>query len=138
MKLTTRVKSLVLALVAAIGLTVNTLTPAEAVTPHAVVAQGQFEGRSDHVVLGSATILKTDSGHVLVLEADFSLDGAPAPTLGFGKGGKFAADTEFSLLQSKDGFQAYAIPASIDLANYDEVYVWCADFSVPLGVAKLK
>ncbi len=77
MKLSTRVKSLVLALVAAIGLTVNTLTPAEAVAPNAVVAQGQFEGRSDHVVLGSATILKTDSGHVLVLEADFSLDGAP-------------------------------------------------------------
>ena len=59
-------------------------------------------------------------GHVAVLEPDFSLDGAPAPTLGFGKSGEFDKSSEFSKLESKDGLQVYKLPANIDPTAYDE------------------
>ena len=103
-----------------------------------IVAIGEFEGRSDHVVSGGVTVLKTDTGYVVVLEPDFSLDGAPDPKLGFGKNG-YNASAKFSEeLRSEKGVQAYGIPASIDPEEYDEVWVWCEKFDVPLGVAHLK
>ncbi|MEP3276186.1 MAG: DM13 domain-containing protein [Stappiaceae bacterium] len=103
-----------------------------------VVKAGTFEGRSDHVTTGGISIVKTGSGYVAVLEGDFSLDGAPAPTLGFGNDTKFDEKSEFTKLESKEGLQAYAIPANVDPNKFNEFYVWCADFSVPLGVASLK
>ncbi len=103
-----------------------------------VIANGTFKGASDHVTTGGVSVLKTSSGYVVVLENDFSLDNAPAPTLGFGKAGKFDKKTDWVKLSSKKGLQIYALPASIDPTKYDEFYVWCREFSVPLGIAKLK
>jgi len=108
---------------------------AEAVTE--IVATGKFEGRSDHEVSGGVTLLKTDQGYVVLLEADFSLDKAPSPTLGFGSNG-YKADTKFSKLNSKKGLQAYKIPGEINPAAFTEIWVWCKKFDVPLGMAKLK
>ena len=119
------------------GLGASFAGPAQADGHSEVVASGSFEGRSDHVTTGGISILKTKAGYVAVLESDFSLDGAPAPTLGFGKDGKFDEKSEFTKLNNKTGLQVYAIPASVDPSSFNEFYVWCADFSVPLGVAKL-
>ena len=74
-----------------------------------IVSSGTFEGRSDHVVTGGVTVLNTDSGTIVVLESNFSLDGAPDPKLGFGKNGYVPA-TKFSVLESKTGLQAYRVP----------------------------
>lgn len=102
------------------------------------VASGTFEGRSDHITTGGAHILKVSNGYLLVLGHDFSLDGAPAPTIGFGNNGEFDAASEFTKLEKITGKQVYNLPADFTPANYSEVYVWCADFSVPLGVATLE
>ena len=102
-----------------------------------VVQSGVFEGRNDHITKGGVSIVKTSSGYIAILEGDFSLDGAPSPTLGFGKDG-FDKKTEFTKLEQKKGLQVYAIPANINPADYDEFYVWCSDFSIALGVASLK
>ena len=102
-----------------------------------VVKSGEFAGLNKHKTTGGVSIVKTASGYVAILEGDFSLDGAPAPTLGFGNDG-FDKKTEFTKLQSKKGLQVYAIPANIDPMNYNEFYVWCADFSLALGVSSLK
>ena len=32
-----------------------------------IIAAGKFEGRSDHVVSGGVTVLKTDSGYVVLV-----------------------------------------------------------------------
>ena len=128
-------KSLFLAFALLAGLTA--LAQADSHQSSEVLNSGTFEGRSNHVTTGGVSIIKTASGFVAVLEQDFSLDGAPAPTLGFGKNGKFDKATEFSELKSNTGLQAYALPANIDPSQYNEFYVWCTDFSVPLGVAKL-
>ena len=100
------------------------------------VAKGSFTGASNHVTTGGVTVEKTAEGYVLVLQDDFSFDGAPDPQLGFGKDG-YDGKTRFSKLQSNNGKQSYKVPAGIDVSQYNEVWVWCEKFSVPLGVAKL-
>jgi len=102
-----------------------------------VIKSGVFEGRNKHITTGGVSIVKTTSGYVAILESNFSLDGAPEPTLGFGSG-SFNKKTEFSKLKSINGLQVYEVPANIDPADFDEFYVWCADFNVALGVASLK
>ena len=101
---------------------------------HAV--KGSFTGASGHVTTGGVTVEKTAEGYVLVLQDDFSFDGAPDPQLGFGKDG-YDGKTRFSKLKSNSGKQSYKVPAGIDPAQYNEVWVWCERFAVPLGVAKL-
>lgn len=103
-----------------------------------VISSGQFEGRSRHVTTGGVTIKKTAKGAIVILEKDFVLDGAPDPKVGFGNNGKYDIASQLSVLKSKTGRQEYAIPASVDPSRYNEIYIWCEKFSVPLGVAKLK
>lgn len=99
-----------------------------------VVKSAEFEGRSDHITTGGVSILKTGGQTLLVLEAEFSLDGAPDPQIGFGKNG-FDSDTIISKLRDDKGAQVYVIPDSIDVSEFNEVYIWCEKFDVPLGVA---
>ena len=101
-----------------------------------VVAKGSFTGKSNHVTTGGVSIEKTAEGYLLVLEESFSFDGAPDPQLGFGKNG-YDGSTRFTLLKANSGKQVYKVPANIDVSQYNEVWVWCERFSVPLGVATL-
>jgi len=103
----------------------------------ATVAKGSFEGRSKHITSGETYILKTRAGYALVLADNFSLDGAPGPVLGFGNDGKYDKASYVADLESDTGRQVYPLAAGFNPANFNEVYVWCEDFSVPLGVAKL-
>ena len=133
-------KKIAFTLLAIIAFNTAALTGASAAPADAVsttVKSGSFEGRNDHVTTGGVSIVKTSSGYVAVLEGDFSLDGAPAPTLGFGKNGKFDEKTEFTKLGSISGLQVYQIPGNINPSNFTEFYVWCSDFEVSLGVAAL-
>ncbi len=101
-----------------------------------VMASGIFEGLSTHVTTGGVSIKKADDGYYVELAEDFSLDGAPDPKLGFGNP-EYMIDTQFSELRSKDGFQSYKLPDGFDPMEYSTIYVWCEQFSVPLGVATL-
>ena len=74
----------------------------------------------------------------MILDSNFSFDGAPDPKLGFGDGGRYDQSTQFSPLRSNHGKQEYEIRDATDLSGYGEIYVWCEKFSVPLGVAKLR
>ncbi len=103
-----------------------------------VASNGTFTGKSDHITTGGVSILETSTGYAVVLESDFSLDGAPDPKIGFGNDGTFAPETLFTALENNTGMQIYEVPASIDPTKFDEVYIWCEKFSVPLGVATLK
>ena len=107
-----------------------------AVNAATLLSKGTFEGRSDHVTTGGVSLKKDGDQYYLVLEEDFSLDGAPAPTLGFGNG-EFVAASEFSALRKHTGMQSYKLPDNFDPSKYTEVYLWCSEFSVPLGVAPL-
>ncbi|MEM7172744.1 MAG: DM13 domain-containing protein [Pseudomonadota bacterium] len=129
------VSKLVGATVVAVGLSLVTMTSAWA---GGVISKGQFTGASDHITTGGVTIIETDSGVVVVLGSDFSLDGAPDPKVGFGNDGQYVEATKLGHLRNDKGLQVYAVPAGLDASKYNEVYIWCEKFSVPLGVASVK
>ena len=109
-----------------------------AVTGAWAEVKGGFRGASDHVTTGSVTVKKNEDGsHTVTLSDDFSLDGAPDPHLGLGKDGDFVAATDLGDLKALNGAQTYHVPASIDISDFDEFYIWCLQFSVPLGIADL-
>ena len=112
------------------------ILPAAAFAEGQEVAKGSFVGQSGHKASGEVSVQQTDAGSIVVLKRSFNFDGAPDPKLAFGKKG-YDESTQFSPLRSNSGEQSYEIPASIDPANYDEVWIWCEKYSVPLGVAKL-
>ncbi len=99
---------------------------------------GSFIGASDHITTGGVTITKNADGtSTITFDSSFSLDGAPDPHVGFGKDGKYDLTTGLGLLKSKTGAQSYIVPASVDIDDFNELYIWCLKFGVPLGVAEL-
>jgi len=113
------------------------VAPLSASAGEEVLASGAFRGKSGHAASGGVSVVKTETGVRVVLGRDFKFDGAPDPKLGFGKNG-YQKSTQFSALKSNSGKQTYEIPSTIDPADYSEVWVWCEQYSVPLGVATLK
>ncbi len=111
--------------------------PVAASAGEEVLASGAFRGKSGHAASGGVSVVKTGTGITVVLGRDFKFDGAPDPKLGFGKDGYVKA-TQFSVLKSNNGKQTYEIPADLDPADYNEVWVWCEKYAVPLGVANLE
>lgn len=102
------------------------------------VAKGTFTGASNHITTGVVEVVRNaDGSHTVILADDFSLDGAPDPRVGFGKNGTYDKTTGMGLLKSLNGYQTFTVPAGIDPGDYNEIYIWCLKFSVPLGVAKL-
>jgi hypothetical protein len=101
-----------------------------------VVKRGSFVGASGHATSGSGAILASGSRHFVSLGSDFSLDGAPDPKVALGRDG-YDADTLLGPLEALAGAQTYPIPERLDPAAYDEIWIWCERFDVPLGVASL-
>ena len=93
---------------------------------------GQFTGESNHVTSGTAEV----AGNTINLLDDFFFDGAPDPKVALGKDG-YDANTLLGPLKSNTGASSYEVPASINTDDYNEVWIWCERFNVPLGVAKL-
>ena len=127
-------RSLIIPVVAAVICAMSPLTA----TAEEVLGQGSFTGKSGHRTSGSVSIVKTDTGVEVRLGSNFKLDGAPDPWLGFGNSGKYDSAGEVAILKSNTGPQVYKIAGKIDASKYNEFYVWCRKFAVPLGVAKLK
>jgi hypothetical protein len=93
---------------------------------------GTFKGKKGHVTTGSVEV----HGDKVILGADFFFDGAPDPKLAFGKNG-YDASTLMGPLKSNSGASSYAIPTGINPEDYNEVWIWCEKFNVPLGLATL-
>ncbi|MEM9797619.1 MAG: DM13 domain-containing protein [Pseudomonadota bacterium] len=93
---------------------------------------GTFRGASNHVTTGTAEL----AGRQVNLLDDFTFDGAPDPKVALGRDGYDPA-TLMGPLQSDTGASSYTLPDGIDPAAYNEVWIWCERFNVPLGVAKL-
>lgn len=111
-------------------------TSMAATLPLAGLAQsprsGTFTGATDHVASGGVQ-LTADS---VILLDDFKLDGGPDPKVALGRDGYDPA-TLMGELDSFSGRQVYALPTGVDAADYNEVYIWCERFSVPLAVAQV-
>lgn len=100
---------------------------------------GQFSGASGHDARGAVTVTKNGDGSATVTFAgNFWFDGAPDPFVGFGNSGKYTKGTDVSVLRANSGAQSYTVPASINVSDYNELYIWCKRFAVPLAVARLQ
>ncbi|MEM7744167.1 MAG: DM13 domain-containing protein [Pseudomonadota bacterium] len=98
---------------------------------------GDFTGLSNHETRGTVEVVQTADGWEIHLKDNFWFDGAPDPRVGFGRDGKFVDPTDFEPLRQNAGAQVYKVPSEIDPSEFDEVYIWCRRFSVPLGVAAI-
>jgi len=133
-------KPILLGLAAATTAALLTAAPVSAgAGAKGIAASGQFTGASDHITTGGVSIVKTaNGGAVVILDSDFSLDGAPDPRVGFGVDGAYKDASDLGELVSKTGVSVYIVPPSVNVDDYNEVYIWCRKFAVPLGVAALK
>ena len=113
----------------------STVSVAQAASAQ-VTARGTFKGKSDHVTTGHASIGKIGKQWVVILEDDFNFDGAPDPHVALGSDG-YDKNASLALLSANNGKQVYAIPAGLDVGKFNEIWIWCDKFSVPLGKAKL-
>lgn len=117
--------------------TAPTDAPAMTQSVETLIASGTFSGLSDHETVGDVRLVQTATGYELILERNFELDGAPDPVVGFGTSGTYLPASQVADLTSKKGTQTYKLPANFTPADFNEVYIWCERFSVPLGVATL-
>ncbi len=100
-----------------------------------IVASGNFKGTNGHVTKGSIMVVEMNGGHVIKLGENFSLDGAPDPSVAFVASGQ--KPVIVSALKSKNGAQTYVVPADLDPSDYDKFYI-CDQYSVSLGETNLK
>ena len=100
-------------------------------------ASGVFQGAGGHKAAGHVEIVKDGAFTKVVFKDDFTLQSAPAPRLAWGKDG-YKRGTIFATLAQFKGAQEYVVPAGTDLSQYNEFWIWCEKFDVPLAVAKLK
>ncbi|MGB5870496.1 MAG: DM13 domain-containing protein [Albidovulum sp.] len=131
-------KSMFSTAVAATFLAFCAITPGIAAA-ETTAATGSFAGANDHVTTGGVSVIKTaNGGAVVILDSDFSLDGAPDPSVGLGKDGKYVTAADLGDLNQNTGLQVFVVPAGVNVDDFNEVYIWCDEFSVSLGVAALR
>jgi hypothetical protein len=117
--------------------------PSAMAAPGALLT-GQFKGYA-HETEGNAGIyeingkrilrltdFKTSNGpdvHVYLVAASDAMDNATVTKAGF---------IDLGSIKGNIGDQNYDVPASVDLAKYRAVTIWCARFNVNFGTASLK
>ena len=82
------------------------------------------------------------SGKVILAEGkiqlqDVNITNAPDPRVILAKNFDEASSVRCGPLKSFTGSHEYAIPAGTKVEDYDSVVIWCDEFSVPIGQAKL-
>ena len=131
-------KKILKSIAGAVVVTVTVFSIAAAGTDE-IAAKGVFKGASNHATSGGVSIVKTTTAQsVVILGPDFSLDGAPEPYVGFGKNGRYDRRASLGKLGNNNGKQVFKVPPNINISTYNEVYIWCRKFGVPLGIATLK
>ena len=127
-----------LSIITAAAIALSAFSPNLALA-ESTLGTGSFTGANDHITTGGVSVVKTSNGDtVVILGENFSLDGAPEPSVGFGKDGEYAKATDLGDLGELNGLQAFVVPASVNVADYNEIYIWCDKFNVSLGVASLE
>ncbi|KGM86533.1 Electron transfer DM13 [Roseovarius mucosus DSM 17069] len=106
------------------------------------IRKGTLSGRQGYTVSGTVKIKKQDGKTVVHLAEDYVFDPSKNPPdikIGFGNHETYAKGSKIhDKLTVKKGAASFEVPASIDVDNYDELYIYCEQFSVILGVAPLK
>ncbi len=104
---------------------------------HVVIASGTFRDADDfHKVSGTATIVKGGDQQLLRLE-DFNSINGPDLKVYFSSDLEASEYISLGELKGNIGNQNYEI-SDIDLNKYPYVLIWCEQFSVLFGSAKME
>lgn len=120
---------LVTAMMCAVGLSTAALA-------QSVLKSGTFQGAGGHKSSGGVSIVRSGGVTKVVFAGNFKLDGAPDARVAFGNG-RYVPGTIIAKLRKLKGKQEYVIPAGIELSKYNQVWLWCKRYNVPLAVARV-
>ncbi len=121
----------------ALGLVLGAMLALAPANADEVLKMGTIAGAGGHKAAGTVEIARDGDVMTVHLKEDFVLQEAPTLRLAWGKDG-YARGSNFATLGKFKGAQAYKIPAGTDLARFNEFWIWCEKFDVPLAVAKLR
>jgi hypothetical protein len=110
--------------------------------PPTVVAQGRFHSNA-HTTLGTATVLDLGGGRRVLRLTGFRTSNGPDVRVVLVAARDVTDDAtvvragyvELGALKGTRGDQNYELPASLDLARYRTVTIWCERFDVNFGSA---
>lgn len=106
-------------------------------TPAQAGGSGQFVGLSTHTTVGTARIIEENGAYFVEFGDDFMHDQSPDPRVALGRDG-YDPTTKLGELKARQGKQRYEIPADLNPAEFNEIWLWCDVADVPLGRAPLK
>jgi energy-converting hydrogenase Eha subunit E len=109
----------------------------------AVVKTGRFKALNNEVAAGSVALVRLADGRRVLRLLDTNIGPGPALRVYLVRG---AVDGNEDVRSFKDlgglkahhGNHSYPIPASVNTDRYTTVVIWCEDFSVAFGAARLR
>src|SRR5687767_2370955 len=122
----------------------NTVNESLAAAMPTTLAEGAFHSNA-HETTGKATIVALPDGRRLLRLTNFSTSNGPdvrvylvaATDVTDDETVKTAGFVELGPMKGNKGDQNYELPATVDLAQYRTVTIWCKRFSVNFGSAPL-
>lgn len=108
--------------------------------PHLPIAlaDGRFHGEDGHDGTGVATLVDTGGGRRVLTFSRFDVSPGPDVDVYLTTDTASIGDrVELGDLKGNVGDQQYEVPASVDLARYDSVILYCVSFTVRIAVAPL-
>ncbi len=102
------------------------------------VRTGTFASVNNKSGSGGVTVTQNpDGSSTVTLGENFVVQNGPALYVAFSDSGIVDTNAYIAPLQSFSGAQTYTVPANIDPAKYNQVMIWCHEFSVAFAVADL-
>jgi hypothetical protein len=103
------------------------------------IPMGNFVGVGDgiHDAQGEVLIIKVDDGSKFLRFENFRASNGPDLFVYLATDETASDFVNLGMLKGNIGNQNYLIPPGVDLANQDTVLIWCKQFSVLFGSAKL-
>ena|SRR3989338_8309151 len=102
-----------------------------------IVSSGIFSGLAGHSAEGAVRLLKAGTEYYIRMDENFRVTNGPDLFVYLGKNNQYDPNARLDALKGNIGSQNYVIPLSINVSDYDEVWVWCRAFGVAFGKAVL-
>ncbi|MGQ0794981.1 MAG: DM13 domain-containing protein [Nitrosopumilaceae archaeon] len=107
--------------------------------PIMMFLSGDFVGVGDgiHDAQGQARVISLEDGSDVLRLENFESTNGPDLYVYLSTDDKATDYVNLGRLKANNGNQNYNIPDGTDLSRYDSVLIWCKQFSVLFGTAKL-